>query len=177
MIAALKIMALLALVSISYQDFRYRGVYWILFPVLSLLFLLIKYRQTGWDTTWQDAAYGMGFLILQLILVWLYFIVKERKLVNVIDSYIGLGDILFLVVLAFYLSPVNYVLFYIFSLVLVLVYVLAVRNMTWIDHKHIPLAGLQSAFLSMLILWDMITSQLDLYKDAWIYKTWLSGGL
>lgn len=177
MIATLNMLALLALVSVCYQDMRYRGVYWIFFPVLSALLFFLKFKQVGWINTLQDAGYTITFLVAQLLLVWLYFILKHRKIFNIVDSYLGLGDILFLVTMVFYLSPLNYVLFYVLSLILVLAYVLIVRNVKRIDHEHIPLAGLQAAFLAMLIILSLIQPQLQICQDSWIYNTYLFNGI
>ncbi|PTT03462.1 hypothetical protein DBR11_02165 [Pedobacter sp. HMWF019] len=177
MITTLNLLALLALVSVCYQDMRYRGVYWIFFPVLSALFFFLKLKQVGWVNTLQDAGYAITFLVVQLLLVWLYFSVKHRKLFNIVDSYLGLGDILFLLTLAFYLSPLNYVVFYLLSLILVLVYVLVTKRIKGMDHIHIPLAGLQAAFLAMLLFWDLVQPQLQLCQDSWIYKTYLFNGI
>jgi len=132
------ILAVLALIFV--QDIRSRSVYWFLFPILLVLFIaagLLQYRSL---TVIRETAFiNCTFLALQFLLLSLYFSLKNRKWVNITTGLLGWGDILLLLSVAFYLSVLNFLVFYMVSLIGAL--------LTWLiwqaiaDHKdkHIPL--------------------------------------
>lgn len=166
----LQIIVLLSLAFIFYQDMRYRAVYWICFPLLAMLLFGLKYSFTGFLNGVTDIGYGLSFLLIQLLFLWIYFSVKKRRMINITSDYLGWGDILFLIVITFYLSPGNYVLFYIGSLTLVLIYVvLRGEAEEKKSSKHIPLAGLQAILLALLMVTDYLFKAFTLYSDSWIY--------
>lgn len=163
----LQLIVLICLAFIFYQDMRYRAVYWICFPILSAFLFGLKYSQTGVVSGLTDAAYGLLFLLVQLLFLWIYFSVKHKRLLNITNDYLGWGDILFLAAIPFYLSPGNYVLFYVASLIVVLMY--AIGSTRSNNHKHIPLAGLQALLLGLLMIVDFFWPAITLYNDSWIY--------
>jgi hypothetical protein len=129
----------------------------------------MKSGLTGTEEVLKDAGYALTFLSLQLLILSIYFSAKHKKLVNITREYLGWGDILFLLSLVFYLSPGNYVFFYIASLILVLFYVLLINLTSDEADKHIPLAGLQAALLGVAMIADFAVGSFDLYNDDWIY--------
>lgn len=164
----LELLIIICLAYIFYQDMKYRAVYWILFPVLALGLFSIKYSMIGWIGALTDTSYALAFFSLQLFLLWLYFSVKKRRLTDITVDYLGLGDILLLVSIAFYLSPLNYILFYTGSLILVLIYACIIQQIESVQDKRIPLAGLQAAFMMILILCGFVFPQMKLYEDLWL---------
>jgi len=164
----LQILILVCLAFICYQDLLYRAVYWWCFPVLAILFGVLKYNILGIEQVLTDAAYGLLFLSGQLFVLWIYFSAKHKKLINITDNYLGWGDVLFLIAVPFYLSLVNYMLFYVLSLILVLLYALTTAKLIT-NNKHIPLAGLQAALLGVAMIIDFVVPNLALYDDNWMY--------
>lgn len=163
------ILILLNLALICYQDMRYRAVYWICFPVLAIVMFILKYNQSGINNALSDATYGILFLALQMLILWGYFSIKNKTLVNLTNDYLGWGDVLFLLALPFYLSPVNYILFYLGSLIAVLLYILITKAISQkAQNPHIPLAGLQAVLLLIVMTTDYFSSKLLLYDDSWI---------
>lgn len=156
---------LLVLCTIAYQDFKYRAVYWICFPLLAVLFSGCKISAVGFAGLFTDLIFTGGFLLLQLVVLWLYFYVKYRKSVNLTDGYLGWGDILFLLAVCFYLSPVNYILFYVVSLIVSIGYALLARSLVKNEELTIPLAGIQ-ALLFVFLLIAARAGQLNLYQDS-----------
>ena len=69
---------------------------------------------------------------------------KEGRFVNIADRYIGTGDLLFFVVMAFAFSLGNFIMIFtgalLFSLIAYGVFMLLKPN----ANKHIPLAGLMA---------------------------------
>jgi len=177
----LEVAVLACLAFICYQDFRYRAVYWISFPLLCLLLLWLKCWQAGTENAIWHPIFGQSFFSLQLLLLWVYFSVKHKRPVNLTAAHLGWGDVLFLAVIPFYLSPVNFIAFYMGSLVLVLLWVAATQmssNKLWslnlaghstTENLQIPLAGLQALMLGVIMILSLFLPQIKLYSDDWFY--------
>jgi hypothetical protein len=162
------IIAVLCLIFV--QDLLARSVYWFLFPVLLLLLLaedLFKKHRSFEDIV-QTGLINCAFLLLQFLLLSLYFTLKNKRWVNMTAELLGWGDILLLLCVAFYLPVLSFLFFYMVSLVTsLLAWVIWQVAMSGKD-KHIPLAGLQAAFLSILLIMDWYWLHLNLTDDAWI---------
>ena len=156
---------LFVLCTITYQDFKYRAVYWICFPLLALLFSVYKITTVGFAGLFTDIMFTCGFVLLQLLVLWLYFYIKYRKPVNLTNGYLGWGDILFLLAVCFYLSPVNYVMFYVVSLIVSIGYALIAKLLMKNEQLTIPLAGIQALLFVFLLIADRL-GQLSLYQDT-----------
>lgn len=166
----LQMMVIFCLAFICYQDLLYRAVYWLCFPVLTILVFILKYKSSGLQETLIHASYSIVFLTFQLATLWIYFSIKKRKNINLTRDYLGWGDVLFLVAITFYLSPGNYIVFYVISLIVVLLYTILTGFVSKkIQNLHIPLAGLQAALLALLILVDQFSSKFMLYDDSWFF--------
>lgn len=159
---------LIVLCTIVYQDFKYRAVYWICFPLLAVLFGVYRIIANGLPGLLTDLLFTGGFLLLQLLILWLYFVIKYRKPVNLTNGYLGWGDILFLLAVCFYLSPVNYIVFYVVSLIVSIFYALVTRLITKKEELTIPLAGIQ-AFLFVMILIAGMLMHVNFYEDSGIF--------
>lgn len=156
---------LLVLCTITYHDFMYRAVYWICFPLLALLFSVYKIKAVGFAGLFTDMMFTGGFLLVQLLVLWLYFYIKYRKSVNLTDGYLGWGDILFLLAVCFYLSPVNYIMFYVVSLIVSISYALIARSLVKNREQTIPLAGIQALLFVFLLIAEKLM-QLNFYQDT-----------
>jgi len=159
---------LLVLSAITYQDFKYRAVYWICFPLLALLLSIYKKNAVGFTDLFADLIFTGGFLLLQLLVLWLYFYIKYRKPINLTDGYLGWGDILFLLAVCFYLSPVNYILFYVISLIVSIGYAFIGKFLARNGEFTIPLAGIQALLFVFLLIAEGLR-QLNLHQDISIF--------
>ena len=151
-----------------YQDMRYRAVYWVLFPVLLLLYLALTFQHFGFDAFLVSSSSNIIFLLSQFFMLTLYFSLKQRRWVNITAKYLGWGDILFLLTLGFYLSPLNYLMFYVLSLIVVLLVTLLLAKVTGRVSLQIPLAGLQSVMFAFLFVADWSSKVMNLQSDDWI---------
>ncbi|TCC97713.1 hypothetical protein EZ444_07295 [Pedobacter hiemivivus] len=166
----LQVVMLLCLAFICYQDLVYRAVYWLCFPVLAAVMFMSKYNLKGLQEAFINATYGISFLMVQLLILWSYFSIKNKKVINLTNDYLGWGDVLFLAAIPFYLSPVNYILFYVISLIAVLLYTIVVASLKGkTNNPHIPLAGLQAGLLVLVMLVDFVSPKFMLYDDSWLY--------
>lgn len=154
---------------IFFQDVKSRSVYWILFPVLiGLLLLLHSFENDGLVLSWQSAVFNVGFFLGQLILVTIYFSVKNRKLINIAGELLGMGDVLFILSITFYLSIFNFLFFYITSLIVVLLVWVTWQAVSAKKSKHIPLAGLQAILFTAFLICDWCLKPIRLTDDTWI---------
>lgn len=159
----------MSLLLILIQDLKSRAVYWIIFPLLLVALLLLRLLQQFYILEiLHDALINIGFLMLQLLIITLYFSVKTRKRATVIGEMLGWGDILFLIVIAFYLSALNFLFFYIVSLVGSLLLWLLWRLFSSEKNPHIPLAGFQSLIFILFLAGDWWLKYFNLTSDVWL---------
>jgi hypothetical protein len=165
----LKAGILISLLGIFYQDLKHRAVYWFLFPCLFIfLFIFSALGEGSIPQMVSNLIYNNTFLFLQLLIVTLYLSLKHKKLILITQSYLGWGDILFMVAVSGYLSFLNYVVFYVFSLLITLltggIYVLKTS-----DKKYkIPLAGIQALLFACILLYSWTWNRIDLRSDTWL---------
>jgi len=90
-------------------------------------------------------VYNMAFVAINMIGIVLYFSIKSKQLINPIDNVIGLGDVIFFIVITPLFSLKPFILFFIigllFSLITHLIYSAFKKS------ENIPLAGYLSIFL------------------------------
>jgi hypothetical protein len=169
----IKVLLAAGLISICYQDIRYRAVYWYFFPLLAVLLLADLYENGNISigTFFNRAALNAGFTGLQLILLYCWLSLRSRRWVNLTRDFLGIGDILFILCLALYLHPVIYIAFYILSLVVALILAL-VSNASLRQEKTIPLAGWQAAVFLVVLIIAQLTGH-DLVNNTWSVSRYL----
>ncbi len=165
----LQVLLALALLAVFYQDRKYRAVYWWMYPLLVVLLLFLKKETISWPVILQDGLCNLVFLILQLLVLSMYFSLKKKRWVNITAGYLGWGDILFLIAATVYFSPLNYFAFYLLSLIVVILLVL-LSGKYKLDNYKIPLAGWQSVFFLLLLLleWNRVIP--NLRDDDWLME-------
>jgi hypothetical protein len=169
-----EVLILLILFLVFIQDMMSRAVYWILFPVLTVLFILLRILQHQHIAElWQPVLFNIGFLFIQMLTVSAWFSFKNRRWVNVAAQFIGWGDILLLTAIAFYLSVLNFLFFYIASLIIVLLIWLIGQAIFKIKNKHIPLAGLQALTFALYLASDWWSSHMNVANDYWLQQIFI----
>lgn len=159
--------SILLLLIVVVEDFKYRAVTWWIFPALSAIFIVNEYDAF----TFIDTVLNIGFILIQLIVLSLYFSFKEKKMVNITLNYLGLGDILFWAACSLVFSSLNFIAFYCLSLFVVLI-VIAV----WKGFKikptmtTVPLAGIQAATLLCFLLSSLMVGKISFRDDSWVEK-------
>lgn len=165
----LRILIVVVLLLIFVQDLRSRSVYWVLFPVLMLLFIatgLLQHRL--WVDLLQPAMINGLFIVVQLLLVSAYFSLKSGKWINICAELLGWGDVLLLLSVAFYLSVLNFVFFYVSSLILTLLLWMTWQGVAGRKNKQLPLAGFQAMIFSVFLTGDWYGLHLNLTDDSWL---------
>lgn len=132
-----------ALVSswIIYSDCRWRVIsLWQLLAMAaaSTAFGLVQYRP---ELLLIHTAVNVLFLLAQFFLLWIWFSIRHRRPIILTDRYIGLGDLLYLLVLTPALSPYRFIWFYSIGNCLILLAVLLIKTLRPGALKTIPLAA------------------------------------
>lgn len=176
MVSILLYIAFIAgLLVIAIQDFKSRMVLWLLFPVVLLLQAAISIRIVELSVFVDTTLINVSIVFLQLLLLLLYWIVKNFKKENfrikLFFTQLGLGDMLFFLVTASAFSTVNFVLVFILMLIIstIIFFLLPLRD------KRVPLAGIMAVFHVFFILLQLI-NVISPYNDililAYEYGKW-----
>ena len=112
--------------------------------------------------------FNAAFIMVQLICLTIYFSIKNKKFQNIIDSYLGLGDVLFFVVVGTVFSPLNFIAFYLCSMIVTLLAIIAYNSFSSKQTKDIPLAGAMAAALMILLFITWAVPGVDLYNDGYL---------
>lgn len=153
------------LILMAWQDFKFRAVYWWLFPLLLMALAMIKIKENNWSSLSNDLLYNGLFLGGQILFLTLYFSIKERRRVNIFKAYFGLGDLFFLCCITVYFSFLNYILFYIISLLAIILLTLFTQVMLKKTNPKIPLAGWQAILLLVFLVVDGYGRKIDFTTD------------
>jgi len=133
MIILLTFIAILVLC--FYQDVRFRGVHWFVFPLILAGAIALNWNELNLTTL----AYNTGFLLFLLLGLTLYLSLKEQRLVNVTKGYFATGDILFLVAMIPLFTFQWFVIFFTFGTIITLIFHLIAAMIK--PQKTIPYAG------------------------------------
>jgi hypothetical protein len=170
-VLAVEIIALLILLMIFLEDIRSRRVHLILFPILaSCLIIIGLWRRIDLEDLLQSAWINLLFLSLILLALTAWFSLKERRLINITRQLLGWGDILFLLCIALYFSILNYIFFYMMSLIAVVIFWSLWRLFSKKDNQHIPLAGMQALILAIFLCSDWWLIHFNTTSDNWLLR-------
>lgn len=150
---------------IIWQDFKNRSISWFLIPLFLLVVVAKGLFAIHFNELLEYTIINLVLVIINLIGVTLLVSLKEKKITNIVDSYLGLGDILFFLVLTVVFSPINFVAFYFGSIVLLTV----IYGLSTLFHKNkqqlVPLAGGMSILLIITLLVEQAQTTFSCYND------------
>lgn len=159
----------LLLMILVVQDLRERTVSVILFPLLFFLCAAFALLEVSlWDALYSYLFNGV-FLLLQVIFLYGFFWLRNKRYTPVVGAMLGWGDVLFWAVAALLFSPANFILFFLGSMLLSLL-LHAVLRLLWVNYKKetVPLAGLQSLCLVAVLPLSRLVSGFALHDDAFV---------
>ncbi|HEX8514825.1 MAG TPA: hypothetical protein VF868_01410 [Bacteroidia bacterium] len=158
----------LLLGTVVFQDLRSREISWFLIPLLFIGFTIKAVLTIPQNDVLLYFLFNSGFVIVQLILLTLYFSLKNHRFTNIINKYLGIGDLLFFLAICTASSPANFIMFFILSMVLILIIYFIYTLISDKPLKEIPLAGLMSAVIICLIGLNLSIRSLSFYDDFYI---------
>ncbi|MBN2786865.1 MAG: hypothetical protein JXQ69_00950 [Paludibacteraceae bacterium] len=129
---------------IFYQDIRYRAISWWTLPFLFGTLLLVELLDNDVKLLLENGKINLVVFIVELVLIFIYFSIKNNQITNIFKSYLGLGDVLFFVVITPFFHPIDFLFFQIISLLIILIFSLGygLKKKYWTF--KIPLAGILS---------------------------------
>lgn len=157
------LISLLAVV--VFQDFKNRAISWFLIPLLFIGF--IGYAILTIETGELLTYFGINLYIVfsSLLGATLIISIKNKKLTNIINTYLGLGDVLFFVVLTTVFSPINFILFFIGSIFITSIVYGGIALFNRKKQILTPLAGAMSVLLILTIVLEQLMPNFQLYQD------------
>ena len=159
------IATILVLGIIVFQDAKYRAISWYLIPILLVLFSTQGIQKLSLEEWIVYFTTNVILLAINLFGVFAIISLREKRITNIINSYIGLGDILFFVVLAGAFSPMNFLIFYIGSVLISCIALLIWKQIKNNTELLFPLAGIISALLIPVLVLSQLYKSIDLFND------------
>lgn len=151
------------LILIIYYDFKYRTLPLYTLVIAVIFGILVSIYRNGLSVTLYYAGVNTLLISFQLGITTLYFSARRRKLINIFNSYLGIGDVIFFLVVIFSFSPLNFIIFIIFSELLTLVFYALPKN-----RKLIPLAGCLSVVLCIILFFSAVFEIVQPYNDFFL---------
>jgi hypothetical protein len=129
-----------------FQDVKYRGVHWSVFPLL--LVGTAVYRVGLID--WLHVGYNLLFLIVLMSALTLYLSLKQGYIVNITHGYFSWGDILFLLAIIPLFDLRAYMLLFVFGTIATLI----IHGIVHLFKKQnsVPYAGYMALITAVFIV-------------------------
>lgn len=141
---------------------KHRAISWVLIP-LALAGFVFK-GMISENIVLKDVLLNIAFVSIQLVLLTIYMSIKNKRLLNIVNTYLGLGDVLFFVVICAAFSTLNFIVFYLLSMIVTLTGVIAYNGFRKKKSVDIPLAGAMAVVLIVL----MLIPGFDFYDDGYL---------
>lgn len=145
MIIAIKLLLLIVLTIIAFQDFNERLVWVIMFPIYMLLAGYLFYISTIPEVFFYNIVINLVFTGFIILLCFLYAKLIAKK--SFTTEVMGLGDILFFVGFALSFPTITFLNFFFFSIIFTMIVHLLIKTFLPGQSKTVPLAGGMSLFL------------------------------
>lgn len=128
-----------------YQDWKFRAITWLVFPLIISVTLLI-FWQLGFN--WKILGSNLIFVTIVMLVLFFYVSLRERKFTNIFENHFGFGDVLFFIAISPLFGITNFILFFISGMILSgIVHLIFSKNST---KQTIPLAGYLALYVLIL---------------------------
>jgi hypothetical protein len=166
----LTILLLITLILVIYYDFRYMAVPIVLLLCTGVLSFIRLFRINPVNTGLHFAAINVTGCLGVILFSFLVLFIIRLRVFNPLNVLIGTGDLLFFPAVCFSFSPVNFIVFFILSLAILLL----VKSFFLRSRAGFPLAGGISALMFVVLL-SGILIPVNLYNDGLMIKMLLNG--
>ncbi|MFT5819683.1 MAG: hypothetical protein ACI8ZM_000908 [Crocinitomix sp.] len=153
------VLALLLIIAFV-QDWKYRAISWVVFPLLLTVAGFIFWQA---DLSKLTLVFNLVFLIIVIGTLFLYVSFKRGKLSNIFKADLGLGDVLFLIAITPLFMDRNFILFFITGMIVSGLVHLAIAGGK--KNVKIPLAGYLAIYIIGLKSFGFV-SNTDLFYTA-----------
>jgi len=144
----INIILLCTLLAVVFQDLKHRAIHVVL-PILLCIGAIARFLIL--EHAISELLFTGVFLVLVLLGLFIYTSVKSKRIINPIDSSIGLGDIVFFIAIIPLFFSTTYILFFSTGMLFTIAcHVLFTKN----KEAHVPLAGYLSIYLILLLIVD-----------------------
>lgn len=145
-----KILLLLTLAIICFQDYKDRLVWVFLFPLFGVLGCYLFFTQSIWEVF--IVAIIINLAIVGLIILLNYLVAKYVLKKKFLKEALGLGDILFIISFCLSFPTISFINFFVFSLLFTIVIHFLLKKIHTPHNNSVPLAGTMSLFLMTVYL-------------------------
>lgn len=139
----------LSLVAVIYQDFKNREVSIAAFVGVFLPLCYVTYPGNIAYWTFNTCA-NIVFVALQLLVSFLFISVRRKEVTNIVNTAIGMGDILMLIILALSFSLPAFMLLTLVSFIVSMLQFMVGRILKW-QRSTVPLAGVMAMVLVAML--------------------------
>lgn len=155
----MKLVLILSLVFISYQDIKERKVF-LLNLLLSGFLLSFTFYSSSflWEIYLKEILINTMLVSILILVLWLY---TKFKMKLKLTEAIGLGDLIFFYVLALGFPTLSFVVIFCTSIIFSQILFLILSFVK--ELKTVPLAGFQAFFLTIIIIVNSTFGIVDLY--------------
>lgn len=140
----LKLILLIVLGVILYQDYKKRLVYWFLYPIVGILGFAIQSYYLPIELAFLNS--GLNLLFVAVLIGVSFVYVKLKKMT--FQNAIGMGDILFFIFISFSFATVSFIVLFVFALVFSLILHFTFQHKNQL--KTVPLAGYMALFFGVV---------------------------
>jgi hypothetical protein len=158
MILVLKMLFIGILLAIFFQDLKERKVTLTLLVSGILIGGFLHFQKLIAIVFLSNSMVNLIIISLIFSFLWLY---AKLKLKKKIQEVFGLGDFLFFCLLAVSLPIVSFLVIFVFSLFFSLVVFMLIKSS--LKQKTVPLAGFQSIFFAIVLVFDVFMNALNIY--------------
>ena len=133
------------------QDIRRREISLYLLLATFAMIVVLCFSINSFSLT--DFSLNIFFILIQILFLMFYLFITGRKPTQLLKSYLGLGDILFWLIPAFYFQFLEFILF---SLICYITVVIGYGGLFLIKRKSttIPLAGFMALSMAIYMILD-----------------------
>ncbi len=143
MILTLKILAIIILGIILYEDNKNRQVYWFLFPILGLVLFLLFLQVAPIAVISLNILFNLILVTSIISILYVYSSMISKK--KFLDHSFGTGDLLFFYAFCLGFPSVTFIVLFSFSILFsALIYFILKKK---VKFQTVPLAGYMSLFL------------------------------
>lgn len=168
MLSIINITTIPVLLITAIQDFKAREIHWSVFPILASLFIVEGVLSSSLADYLEGALYNLVFLAIQGVVLIIYFLIKRNSPITIINTSVGLGDILFLLVLILAFSNINFIVFYTLGLLLTLIIWLIIRPLLSERKDAVPLTGFLSVFLAVVLIFENLPFGFNRFSNIYL---------